>query len=240
MAGIFRRILEFGGGKVDSATSTHTEEDNGVPTIPMRHVVEDPQKVFKPKINDTTASGMDTVSSLAIRRRYLKGRRNCPPLDFTHLSWIKNEEDLKLVRIVCNVASQCADNENATVKDIAVYDDTPDDERYKTTSGTECECMLYRVVVSMSGNVPVNKMALDTIETADPSRIESIGVATYIPTSDDGKETIIADDISTQIFIYIRSIEHQKVKQAIEESAMAESFRPRTRLYMKKRKMRET
>lgn len=237
MAMIFKRI--FGGA--DGGGGGENENGNGKdkgkerasleegPSFSVRYVNQHRQSSSS---SSSSSPSPATVQSRAIHRRYLRGHRGSFKLDFSHLSWITQPEDMRLVRMVCNVAVNCAIREQAAVKDVSVHDDTPEEER-EAASGNDNLFMLYRIVVSLCGNVPVSKKALDTIEHANPARIESIGVATYVP---DDVNSHNMDEITTQIVIYVRSADHQKLKKEIESNTLAETLRPASQIQAKKRK----
>lgn len=165
-------------------------------------------------------------------RRFIRGVRHIQNLDFSHLDWVKNEEDLSILKTVIKTAYRCSMIENTSIYDVEVYDDTKSED-CETVEGQGYMCMLFRVVVSLSGNVPVNKKTLDTIEHCAPTRISSMGIVTVIEYPDmfelQKKESIqqaIQDKTTTQIVIYIQSENHHKKVQQLQKSKLLQSFRP--------------
>lgn len=197
------------------------------------------QSVSSSYHSSSSRSDNNNNNNVIPKRRYIKGyRRNysLKNISFEKLSWITQEDDLKLIKSIIGAAYKCSQREDSSLRNVEVHDDTPSEERAQVSEG-ENMYLLYRVVISLCGNVTVSKRFLDTIEAKDSFRIDSIGVATYVPEDlcDESK-----DDIVTQIIVYVRSVDHQRLKKEIECNTFSQALNPVSQSSMKKkRKIRD-
>jgi len=171
-----------------------------------------------------------SASSAPPKRRFVKGIRGIEHVSFSNLNWITEQEDKEIIEKIIRVGCKCAKVEKNAIYDVQVFDDTNHDNHDDTT---EAPCFLYRIVFSMSGNVPVNKKTLDTIDNCAPSRISSIGIVTVIENIDkhevsvcESLDQLLKDKTTTQIAVFLNSINRIKISNAIEKSSLINAFRP--------------
>ncbi len=164
------------------------------------------------------------------KRIFLVGTRTTVPLNFSGLDWIKNEEDASLLRMVAKVAANHATKEDCSVCDLSVYNESVEGYEQYTD-----ECLLYRMVLSLSNNVPVSSETLNAIESCSPSRIQT-GVVTHIPKgyrrptgiSDEDEahklfvrsrgtsyKGIVGGNVTTNITIYVSSVAHKRIQKLV-------------------------
>jgi hypothetical protein len=111
-------------------------------------------------------------------RKFYRGTRNVDvSLNLSALNVVSNDEDKSLLTHIAKTGSRCIIQDGHTLKDIALYDDTSEED-HKATGGRSTQ---YRLVITISGNAPITKSTLDTIESCNPKQITMIGVVTHIP-----------------------------------------------------------
>lgn len=224
--------------RVDPEGEDSTEESG-------RHIAF--YKGTKPSLKHASTSTPEQPHG-AVERVFLRGVRNSVSLNFSGLSWVRNANDNALLRMVARVAADCAVRDGAVVYDLSVYPETTEDgQEHLFARHTDDECLMYRMVISLSSNVAVSSTTLKTIESCAPAQIPSVSVFTFIPPGyrqptgcaeeDDEyklyvsrgtqyKGGLLGGHVSTNITIYVAS-ENYKQFQQVQSETSDTAFKPR-------------
>lgn len=174
-------------------------------------------------------------------RVFLRGVRNGVSLNFSGLSWVKSDKDLELLKTIARVAASYATRDGASVSDLAVYRDATHgaDEAFPTAH--ENECLMYRMVLSLAGNVPVSITTMDAIRSCSTSHVSSVIVGTHIPpgyreptgSPQEDEEYklylsrgskfvgIVGGHVTTSITVYVKAEAYRRYQQIQSERASA-------------------